>query len=730
MNKLKNKLYLIFILFIFPLNLAAETLSLTPENMQGKFIGTFLEIYEDPSGTMTIDTITGKNISFKKSKEDALNLAYSSSTFWLKFSIHNPDTSEKKWILDISYPQLDHVTLYAPHKDGKYLEMKTGDTFRFSQRFIDYTNFAFTVSSYPGKSVLYLKIASGGTLSIPVKVWETRKFNAMTGNVLIAHGIFLGILLCMFLYNALILISARDTNYLYFIIYVAAVAIVIMTLNGLAFRFIWPGTSWMNNSTGSLMALANFTALLFSRKYLELDKTDKKLEKIVRIFIILTGIGIILPFILPYQVSLKLISLLQLSNSLLLFSVGIILIRKKYRPAIFYTIAWIFILVFSSMTALKNAGILPIFLLTTWGMELGSSAQMVLFSLGMADRINTMRKEMKTYSADLENNVNKIENMMSKTNETAIRLAASTEEMSASITSFSSHAQDQASATEEITATLEEMSAGGENISDLAREQVSLSKNAEEKMNTLMGLVKNVVNHTAETLTIKDSLNTTVENSKKEIKNSIDIMTGSTKKFNEVYDIVDMIKDISDQINLLSLNAAIEAARAGEAGRGFAVVADEIGKLADRTSHNVSSITGIVNLATEEITRANSQLQVLENSMQQMIDFIARFSEKIDLMSELSQEDLNQNNAAREIISRVLEMSSQISIAIDEQKTAIDEATKSLASINLAAQDIASGAEELTGTSEEIAASSDELRDLSEFDGDSRDQAPDKNFEK
>jgi|GEM_PF-1491681 len=704
---------LIFILPGTTIAYSAEPIPLTRENLQGKLIGTMMEMYEDPTGSLDLDDIQRDDVIFKEFNKDTPNLGYSHSTFWFKFTIDNPETITKKWILDLNYPQLDMVVLYSQKRDGTFEKKETGDRKLFKERYINYTNFAFPMETPPGTYTCYLKAATGGTLSIPVRLWDQEKFNESSNNTLAAHGLYFGILLVMFIYNLLIFISTRDTNYFYYISYVGGVALLTLALSGIGFQFIWPKIPWMNDASAFFIALANLAALVFSRKYLALNKVLPRVDRVLLGFAAYIGILTISTLILPYQLSLKLVSLTQIINTVLLITIGIILIKRKYRPAIFFLAAWIFMFLFSAMPLLKNAGLLPIVFVTTWGVQIGSSAQMILFSLGLADKINTMRREVKSYSKNLEENIGAIEDILVKTNDTAIRLSASTEEMSASIASFSGNAQDQASATEEITATLEEMGAGGENITLLTKEQVSFSNETQEKMNTLMTLVQDVVNHTNSTLQIKDQLNSTVEKSKTEIANSMAIMTGSTKKFNEVYEIVDMIKDISDQINLLSLNAAIEAARAGEAGRGFAVVADEIGKLADRTSQNVNSINDIVNIATEEISRANSQLQVLEDSMQAMIDYISQFSEKIDQMSDLSREDLEQNKAAREMIDRILVMSNQISSAMEEQKLAVDEAAKSLSSITLSAQDIASGAEELTGTSEEVAASADELRDLS-----------------
>ena len=71
-------------------------------------------------------------------------------------------------------------------------------------------------------------------------------------------------------------------------------------------------------------------------------------------------------------------------------------------------------------------------------------------------------------------------------------------------------------------------------------------------------------------------------------------ITNITESSQQVTDIISIIDDISDKINLLSLNAAIEAARAGEAGRGFAVVADEISKLADQTAASINDIDSLI----------------------------------------------------------------------------------------------------------------------------------------
>lgn len=261
-------------------------------------------------------------------------------------------------------------------------------------------------------------------------------------------------------------------------------------------------------------------------------------------------------------------------------------------------------------------------------------------------------------------------------------LVDSIESLSATISDFTQHSQEQAAATEEVTASIEEITAGVDNVKNNADEQFS---NLEVLLETMENLSEIIVTMNAlveEALAMIDQISENARSGEQSLRVMNESMGNISTSSLEMTGIIQIINDISDKINLLSLNAAIEAARAGDAGRGFAVVADEISKLADQTASSIKNIDSLIRTNESEITKGNQNVGAAVEKINYIISDIEKIVDKITVISQQMSQQTVANQTVNENAEKVKTRSEQITNAMNEQKLAIEEISKTVGSIN------------------------------------------------
>ncbi|BCX65737.1 methyl-accepting chemotaxis protein [Pseudomonas izuensis] len=250
----------------------------------------------------------------------------------------------------------------------------------------------------------------------------------------------------------------------------------------------------------------------------------------------------------------------------------------------------------------------------------------------------------------------------------AEELSAVTEQTSAGVNSQKVETDQVATAMNEMTATVQEVARNAEEASEAA---VAADQQAREGDKVVGEAIAQI------------------ERLAREVGNSTEAMGELKRESDKIGSVLDVIKSVAQQTNLLALNAAIEAARAGEAGRGFAVVADEVRSLAQRTQKS-----------TEEIEEL---IVGLQNGTQQVATIMDNSRSLTDSSVELTRRAGSSLESITRTVSAIQAMNQQIAAAAEQQTAVAEEINRSVLNVRDVSDQTSAASEETAASSVELA---------------------------
>jgi aerotaxis receptor len=297
--------------------------------------------------------------------------------------------------------------------------------------------------------------------------------------------------------------------------------------------------------------------------------------------------------------------------------------------------------------------------------------------VGREDELGQIQLVIKALQSQLDTVVWRIDAAAEELDDIATGTAAAVEQTNQGIYQQQSEIEQVATAMNEMSATVQEVARNTAEAAEATRNADTVANQGAEAAADSIEDIAALVN---------------------EVEQAAEVIKNLEQESKSVGTVLEVIRGIAEQTNLLALNAAIEAARAGEAGRGFAVVADEVRTLASRTQESTEEIDGMIARLQSEARRAVQAMEKAQDGAKTNAEQVGGLEENLASIS-LAVKSIN-------------EMNIQIATAAEEQSAVSEEVNRNIVNINSMAEQTTSASEDTSRAMQSLVNESGQLRAL------------------
>ncbi|WP_407639137.1 methyl-accepting chemotaxis protein [Alteribacillus iranensis] len=309
--------------------------------------------------------------------------------------------------------------------------------------------------------------------------------------------------------------------------------------------------------------------------------------------------------------------------------------------------------------------------------------------------------------------------MQSKLQTIIAKVAGASETVTGQSEELSQSANEVKTGSEQIAVTMQELASGAETQAGHANElsqnmqtYVAEMEAADQSSQHIESSSQEVLGMTREGSELMNESMSQMERIDGIVHDAVQKVRGLNDHTQEISKLISVIKDISEQTNLLALNAAIEAARAGEQGRGFAVVADEVRKLAEQVTASVSDITNIVTSIQQEASVVTDSLQGGYHEVEQGTVKIKDTGEKFEDIQAAVTDMTSHIEATSENLRTIAASTQEMNASIENIASISEQAAAGIEQTSASSQQTSTSMEEVTNNTEDLAKLAEDLHSV------------------